>query len=141
MRKPYNTPHRTHVVKTRLTDEEHELFLNQCRTYGISQSEMLRQSMTRLQIKPVIHVSAVNDELLSAIGKLTAEYGRAYLNGEQLPDIAPLSGITYRGHFQSVQIKLYLSLCVAAFLLMWFMVADTLLKNKYAGCIKESKPL
>ena len=67
MRKPYNTPHRTHVVKTRLTDEEHELFLNQCRTYGISQSEMLRQSMTRLQIKPVIHVSAVNDELLSAI--------------------------------------------------------------------------
>jgi len=24
---------------------------------------------------------------------------------------------------------------------MWFMVADTLLKNKYAGCIKESKPL
>ena len=41
MRKPYNTPHRTHVVKTRLTDEEHELFLNQCRTYGISQSEML----------------------------------------------------------------------------------------------------
>ena len=41
MRKPYNTPHRTHVVKTRLTVEEHELFLNQCRTYGISQSEML----------------------------------------------------------------------------------------------------
>ena len=73
--------------------------------------------------------------------KPQAEYGRAYLNGEQLPDIAPLSGITYRGHFQSVQIKLYLSVCVAAFLLMWFMVADTLLKNKYAGCIKESKPL
>jgi len=79
MRKPYNTPHRTHVVKTRLTDEEHELFLNQCRTYGISQSEMLRQSMTRLQIKPVIHVSAVNDELLAAVGKLTAEYGRRQL--------------------------------------------------------------
>ena len=73
--------------------------------------------------------------------KPQAEYGRAYLNGEPLPDIAPLSGITYRGHFQSVQIKLYLSVCVAAFLLMWFMVADTLLKNKYAGCIKESKPL
>lgn len=73
--------------------------------------------------------------------KPQAEYGRAYLNGEQLPDIAPLSGITYRGHFQSVQIKLYLSLCVAAFLLMWFMVADTLLKNKDAGCIRESKPL
>ena len=84
MRKPYNTPHRTHVVKTRLTDEEHELFLNQCRTYSISQSEMLRQSMTRLQIKPVIHVSAVNDELLSAIGKLTAEYGRIGSNLNQI---------------------------------------------------------
>lgn len=84
MRKPYNTPHRTHVVKTRLTDEEHELLLNQCRTYGISQSEMLRQSMTRLQIKPVIHVSAVNDELLSAIGKLTAEYGRIGGNLNQI---------------------------------------------------------
>ena len=84
MRKPYNTPHRTHVVKTRLTDEEHELFLNQCRTYDISQSEMLRQSMTRLQIKPVIHVSAVNDELLSAIGKLTAEYGRIGGNLNQI---------------------------------------------------------
>ena len=84
MRKPYNTPHRTHVVKTRLTVEEHELFLNQCRTYGISQSEMLRQAMTRLQIKPVIHVSAVNDELLSAIGKLTAEYGRIGSNLNQI---------------------------------------------------------
>ena len=84
MRKPYNTPHRTHVVKTRLTDEEHELFLNQCRTYGISQSEMLRQSMTRLQIKPVIHVSAVNDELLSAVGKLTAEYGKIGGNLNQI---------------------------------------------------------
>ena len=84
MRKPYNTPHRTHVVKTRLTDEEHELFLNRCRTYGISQSEMLRQSMTRLQIKPMIHVSAVNDELLAAIGKLTAEYGRIGGNLNQI---------------------------------------------------------
>ena len=84
MRKPYNTPLRTHVVKTRLTDEEHELFLNQCRTYGISQSEMLRQSMTRLQIKPVIHVSAVNDELFAAIGKLTAEYGRIGSNLNQI---------------------------------------------------------
>ena len=84
MRKPYNTPHRTHVVKTRLTDEEHELFLNQCRTYGISQSEMLRQSMTRLQIKPVIHVSAVNDGLLAAIGKLTTEYSRIGGNLNQI---------------------------------------------------------
>ena len=84
MRKPYNTPHRTHVVKTRLTDEEHELFLNQCCTYGISQSEMLRQAMTRATIRPVVTVSPVNDELLSAIGKLTAEYGRIGSNLNQI---------------------------------------------------------
>ena len=75
MRKPYNTPHRTHVVKTRLTDEEHELFLNQCRTYGISQSEMLRQAMTRLQIKPVIHVSASTTGCLPP--STDREYGRS----------------------------------------------------------------
>ena len=95
MRKPYNTPHRTHVVKTRLTDEEHELFLNQCRTYGISQSEMLRQSMTRLQIKPVIHVSAVNDGLLAAIGKLTAEYGRIGGNLNQIARYLNEYGVPY----------------------------------------------
>ena len=95
MRKPYNTPHRTHVVKTRLTDEEHELFLTQCRTYGISQSEMLRQSMTRLQIKPVIHVSAVNDELLAAIGKLTAEYGRIGNNLNQIARALNEYGVPY----------------------------------------------
>ena len=84
MRKPYNTPHRTHVVKTRLTDEEHELFLNQCRTYGISQSEFIRRAIRGATIRPVVTVSPVNDELLSAIGKLTAEYGRIGSNLNQI---------------------------------------------------------
>ena len=84
MRKPYNTPHRTHVVKTRLTDEEHELFLNQCRTYGISQSEFIRRAIRGASIRPVVTVSPVNDELLSAIGKLTAEYGRIGSNLNQI---------------------------------------------------------
>ena len=33
---------------------------------------------------PLIHVSAVNDELLSAVGKLTAEYGRIGGNLNQI---------------------------------------------------------
>ena len=37
-----------------------------------------------LWIRPVIHVSAVNDELLSAVGKLTAEYGRIGGNLNQI---------------------------------------------------------
>ena len=84
MKKKYNTPHRSHVVKTRMNDEEYELFLTQCKTYGISQSEYIRKALTRLQIHPVIHVSAVNDELLSSIGKLTAEYGKIGSNLNQI---------------------------------------------------------
>ena len=84
MKKKYNTPHRSHVVKTRMNDEEYELFLTQCKTYGISQSEYIRNALTRLQIHPVIHVSAVNDELLSSLGKLTAEYGKIGSNLNQI---------------------------------------------------------
>ena len=84
MTKRYKTPHRSHVVKTRMNDEEYELFLTQCKTYGISQSEYIRNALTRLQIHPVIHVSAVNDELLSSIGKLTAEYGKIGSNLNQI---------------------------------------------------------
>ena len=76
MRKKYNTPHRSRVVKTRLSEDEYADFTARLAPYGISQSEFLRQAIRRTAIRPIIHVSAVNDELLSAVGKLTAEYGR-----------------------------------------------------------------
>ena len=83
MRKKYNTPHRSHVVKTRLSDEEYADFTARLAPYGISQSEFLRQAIRRATIRPVIHVS-VNDELLSAVGKLAAEYGRIGGNLNQI---------------------------------------------------------
>lgn len=58
------------------------------------------------------------------------EYGRAFLNKEQLPDIAPLSGITYRGHMQTLPIKLYLSICFGTFLLMWILVIQAFPKKR-----------
>ena len=76
MRKKYNTPHRSRVVKTRLSEDEYADFTARLAPYGISQSEFLRQAIRRATIRPVVHVSSVNDELLSAVGKLTAEYGR-----------------------------------------------------------------
>ena len=76
MPKRYNTPHRSRVVKTRLSEDEYADFTARLAPYGISQSEFLRQAIRRTAIRPVIHVSAVNDELLSAVGKLTAEYGK-----------------------------------------------------------------
>ena len=82
--KEYNTPHRSRVVKTRLSEEEYADFTARLAPYGISQSEFLRQAIRRTAIRPVILVSAVNDELLSAVGKLTAEYGRIGGNLNQI---------------------------------------------------------
>ena len=39
--------------------------------YGMSQSEFIRQAITRATIRPIVTVSPVNDELLAAVGKLT----------------------------------------------------------------------
>ena len=87
MRKKYNTPHRSRVVKTRLSEDEYADFIARLAPYGISQSEFLRQAIRRTAIRPIIHVSAVNDELLSAVGKLTAEYGRIGGNLNQIARI------------------------------------------------------
>ena len=84
MPKRYNTPHRSRVVKTRLSEDEYADFTARLAPYGISQSEFLRQAIRRTAIRPVIHVSAVNDELLSAVGKLAAEYGRIGGNLNQI---------------------------------------------------------
>ena len=76
MRKKYNTPHRRHVVKTRLSDEEYADFTERLAAYEISQSEFIRQAIRGATIRPVITVSPVNDGLLAALSKLTAEYGK-----------------------------------------------------------------
>ena len=46
-------------------------------------------------IRPIIHVSAVNDELLSAVGKLTAEYGRIGGNLNQIARYLNEYGVPY----------------------------------------------
>ena len=58
------------------------------------------------------------------------EYGRAYFNQEQIGDIAPLSGIVYRGHMQTIQTKLFLAGCVGTFFLVWVLAIPTGWKNK-----------
>ena len=95
MPKRYNTPHRSRVVKTRLSEDEYADFTARLAPYGISQSEFLRQAIRRTAIRPIIHVSAVNDELLSAVGKLTAEYGRIGGNLNQIARYLNEYGVTY----------------------------------------------
>ena len=82
--KRYNMPHRSRVVKTQLTDEEYADFTARLAPYGMSQSEFIRQDITRATIRPIVTVSPVNDELLAAVGKLTAEYGRIGGNLNQI---------------------------------------------------------
>ena len=82
--KRYNTPHRSRVVKTRMTEEEYAEFAQRLSAYNMSQAEFIRQAITGAAIRPIITVSPVNDELLAAVGKLTAEYGRIGGNLNQI---------------------------------------------------------
>ena len=84
MKKKYNTPHRSHVVKTRMTEEEYADFTERLKHYDMSQAEFIRQAITRATIRPIVTVSPVNDELLSAVGRLTAEYGKIGGNLNQI---------------------------------------------------------
>ena len=84
MSKTYNTPKRNHIVKTRLDDEEHAEFMRQLNIYGMNQSEFIREAISGATIKPTIVATLVSDDLLAAIGKLTAEYGRIGNNLNQI---------------------------------------------------------
>ena len=82
--KRYNTPHRSRVVKTRMIEEEYADFAARLAPYEISQAEFIRQAITGAAIRPVVTVSQVNDELLSAIEQLTAEQGKIGGNLNQI---------------------------------------------------------
>lgn len=84
MAKTYNTPKRNHIVKTRLDDEEHADFLRRLESYGMNQSAFIREAISGATIKPTIVATLVSDDLLAAIGKLTAEYGRIGNNLNQI---------------------------------------------------------
>ena len=84
MPKKYNTPHRSVVVKTRLTEEEYAEFLKRLNLYNMSQAEFIRQAIEGATIKPIIRCTPVNDEVLEALGKLIAEYNKIGSNINQI---------------------------------------------------------
>ena len=67
-----------------MTEEEYADFAARLAPYDMSQAEFIRQAITRATIRPVVNVSAVNDELLASIGRLTAEYGKIGGNLNQI---------------------------------------------------------
>ena len=107
MRKRYNTPHRSRVVKTRMTEEEYAEFAQRLSAYNMSQAEFIRQSITRATIRPIVTVSPVNDELLSAVGRLTAEYGKIGSNLNQIARALNEYGTPYNA--LSVEIRAAIS--------------------------------
>ena len=68
----------------RLNEEEYAEFSERVALCKMSQAEFIRQALIKSSIRPVITVSPVNDELLSAVGKLTAEYGKIGGNLNQI---------------------------------------------------------
>ena len=45
MRKRYNTPHRSRIVKTRMTEEEYAEFAERLSACNMSQAEFIRQAI------------------------------------------------------------------------------------------------
>ena len=84
MPKRYNTPHRDHIIKTRMTEEEYKDFVERLAAYDISQAEFIRAAIRKATIRPVVKATFINDELLAAIGKLIAEYGKIGSNLNQI---------------------------------------------------------
>ncbi len=113
--KRYNTPHRHRVIKTRLTEEEYAEFSERVSLCKMSQAEFIRQALIKSSIRPVITVSPVNDELLSAVGKLTAEYGKIGGNLNQIARCLNEYGAPYnalsqrRGKLRRQEIEIYYS--------------------------------
>ena len=95
MPKKYNTPKRSIVVKTRMTDEEYSDFTERAKFCGISQSEFIRQAIENLVIKPIITVSPVNEKLLSTVGQLTAQLGKIGGNLNQIARFLNEHGTPY----------------------------------------------
>ena len=95
--KRYNTPHRHRVIKTRLTEEEYAEFSERVTLCKMSQAEFIRQALIKSSIRPV------NDELLSAVGKLTAEYGKIGGNLNQIARCLNEYGAPYNALSQEVQ--------------------------------------
>ena len=103
MPKKYNTPKRSVVVKTRMTNDEYSDFTERAKFCGISQSEFIRRAIDDAAIKPIITVSPINEKLLSAVGSLTAQLGKIGGNLNQIARFLNEHGTPYNSLYSDVQ--------------------------------------
>ncbi|MDO4345675.1 MAG: plasmid mobilization relaxosome protein MobC [Eubacteriales bacterium] len=97
MKKRYNTPHRTCVVKTRLTEEEKKAFEEKCRALSLNQSEYLRQAVLCGKISATVKVTQRNAEMLDRISSLVAQYGKIGSNLNQIARYLNGGGGAFQG--------------------------------------------
>ena len=102
-RKKYNTPHPTHIVKTRLTDNQYTVFTKAAALCNMSQAEYIRQVITGQVIRPTVRIHHVDDDLLKNVSKLTAEYGRIGSSLNQIAKRLNEFGQPYNGMMQELQ--------------------------------------
>ena len=93
--------------QTRAAEEEYADFTERLKHYDMSQAEFIRQAITRATIRPIVTVSPVNDELLSAVGRLTAEYGKIGGNLNQIARVLNEYGTPYNA--LSVEVRAAIS--------------------------------
>ena len=84
IRRKYNTPHREHVIKTRLSEEEYAAFKKQCEANGLSQSEYLRKAITGVKVETVIRIGGINQEFLDSLNTTNREIIRVGTNLNQI---------------------------------------------------------
>ena len=95
--KRYNTPHRRHVVKTRMTEEEYADFTERLSHFEMSQAEFIRQAITKATIRPIITVSPVNGGNLNQIARTLNEWHSPYpqLAGEVRAAVSDLAALKF----------------------------------------------
>lgn len=102
-KKKYNTPHATHIVKTRLTDKQYEVFTQAVEGCRISQAEYVRQAILGHVVRATFQIHHVDDQLLKDVSRLTAEYGKIGSNLNQIAKHLNEFGETYTGMMQELK--------------------------------------
>ena len=90
--KRYNTPHRRHVVKTRMTEEEYADFTERLSHFEMSQAEFIRQAITKATIRPIITGGNLNQ-----IARTLNEWHSPYpqLAGEVRAAVSDLAALKF----------------------------------------------
>ena len=77
-----------------------------------------------------VHITNNSDGVILLVAtdgtRPQVEYGEAFINQKKTIDMVPLSGITYRGHVQSLFIKVFLSVCSGTFILTLLLAVQVL---------------